>query len=101
MADLTTNFSTANVGTTQTTVFTSSTTNGAIVHSLFLANLLDTSIEVTVRVGTVNIIRNLVIPGKNTLVMDKPITLQNGQTITVQSNTDASVDVFASIVTRS
>jgi hypothetical protein len=101
MADITTNFSASAVGTSQTVVFTSSTVNGAIVHSLFVANLLATDIIISIKAANTHLVKDMTIPGNNTLVLDKPVTLQNGQTVTVQSDTAASVDVFGSVVTRS
>ena len=101
MADITTNFTAASLGLAQTTVFTASTTNGAIIHSLFVSNLLATDIIVSIKAANTHLAKDMIIPGNNTLVLDKPVTLQNGQTVTVQSDTAASVDVFGSVVTRS
>lgn len=100
MADITTNFTSLNIGTAPVTVHTASTALGTIVHGFFIANKTAADINVTVTCAGATIIYQTVVPVNNTLVFDKPITLNSGETMTVVSSVAASCDVFASIVTR-
>ncbi len=98
MANVFTNAKAALVGTAGTDVYTTPAGTTAVIHGLFISNLLATAIKITVKSGTYNILKDVEILPESTLVVNKPINLQAAEVLTVVSNTDVSADVFVSVL---
>lgn len=94
----------ANITTSRTDVFTCSTTS-AVVHALFLSNIDGTnSVNATIElydssVTTYFKVSYLVpVPAGSTLILDKPINLENGDKLTITADANSSLSAVASLM---
>lgn len=100
MANITTNFTAANVGVTPELVYAAATPQGSIVSAVYLTNVTVSDIYVSVKAAGVYVTLEIKIPAKNTLVLENPIMLKNGDMIEVNSTAPSSLDVLGSVVVQ-
>jgi len=88
-------FTSAGIGTTETTVLTATGTKAII--GLLVANTHTADITVSVKLGTIYIVKNATIPvGSSLELIEGKVVMVNTDTIKVTSNTASSVDCIVS-----
>ena len=98
MANIFTNASSESVGTILTDVYTVPAGVQAVVHAVYLSNVLGTTINVNLLVDTTNVLSNIEMLASSSIVLNKPINLKAGQVLKVRSSADVSLDIFCSIL---
>jgi hypothetical protein len=95
----------ATVADTGTTIYTVPAGKYAVIHAIYLCNTygledLYANIEVVASGGgsSFNIAYMQPVGANQYLVVDRPINLQDGESIKVTGSRDASIDAFASVL---
>ena len=102
MANVFKNYTSEDVGTTETTVYTVPASTTSVLLGCNLANVTASSINVTVSLGTTVIVKDAPIPANSALgILDGKIIAEAADTIKVTSDTAASVDVVLSVMEQS
>lgn len=102
MANVFKNYTSASIGTTETTVYTVPASTTSVLLGCNLANKTASGITVSVRLGTVYIVKDAPIPAGSALgILDGKIIAEAADTIRVTSNTASSVDVVLSVMEQS
>ena len=102
MANTFKNYTADGAGIGDTTVYTVPASTTSVVIGCNVANVTSSSIEVSVKVGSVFIVKDAPIPVASALsVLDGKIILETGDTIVVSSDTAASADVILSVLEQS
>jgi hypothetical protein len=102
MANVFKNYTSSNVGTAQTTVYTVPASTTAILLGANLANETGSTVSVSAYLGGTLLIKDAPIPQGSALsILDGKIIAESGDTIVVQSNTDNSVSVVLSVMEQS
>jgi len=99
MANTFKNYTSASVGTGETTVMTVAASTTAVTIGLNLANTTASQIAVDVKLGTIYIVKGVPIPANSAIsVLDGKIILETTETIKVTSDTASSCDVILSVL---
>jgi len=99
MANVFKNYTSDGAGDSLTTVYTVGANKTAVIIGCNLANVTDSQIAVDVYLGSVYLIRDVPIPANTAFsVLDGKIIAEAGDTIKVESDTAASVDVVLSVL---
>jgi len=90
---------------TSTDLYTCPVSTAAVIHALYLSNIdginpanvtikvYDSSVTTEYTVGL-----NLPVPAQSTLVLDKPINLEDGDIIRITASVAGDIEAFASIL---
>jgi hypothetical protein len=99
MANILTNYTSANIGTSPATLYTvPASTTGTIV-GLSIANTTTSQIEVDVQAAGVYLVKGVPIPAGSALsVLDGKIVVKTTETVVVTSNTATSADAILSVL---
>ena len=102
MPNVLTNYTTSNVGTSPTTLYTvPSATTGTIV-GLNLSNTSASQIAVDVQVAGVYLVKGVAIPANAALsVLDGKLVVKTTETVVVTSSAATSVDAILSVLEQS
>jgi hypothetical protein len=102
MPNVLTNYTSADVGTSPTTVYTvPASTTGTIV-GLQIANTTASQIAIDVQVAGVFVAKGTPIPsGSGLSVLDGKLVAKTSQTVVVTSDTATSADVILSVLEQS
>jgi hypothetical protein len=99
MANTFKNYTSAAVGTGETTVMTVAASTTAVIIGLSLANITASQIAVDVKIGTIYIVKGVAIPANSAIsVLDGKIIAETTETIKVTSGTASSCDVILSVL---
>lgn len=102
MPNVLTNYTTASVGTTPTTLYTVPAATTGTVVGLQLANTSASSIAVDVQVAGVYLVKAVPLPANTSLsVLDGKIVVKATETVVITSDTASSVDVILSVLEQS
>ena len=92
MANTFKNYTSAAVGTGETTVMTVAASTTAVIIGLSLANITASQIAVDVKIGTIYIVKGVAIPANSAIsVLDGKIIAETTETIKVTSGTASYV----------
>jgi len=101
MAQYFVNSQSRNIGSVLQTIYTAPN-NGAVVHSLFIANKNSNDVYVDIAYfdgsNVTYLGNNIIIPGNATLTWDKPINITGLHEIRISCDTASSADAFLSIL---
>lgn len=85
--------------TTGATIYTVPAATQGIILGLNLANILGSSITVSVQLGSTYIIKDAPLPSSTALsVLDGKIVAKSGDTIVVTASANSAVDVIISVM---
>lgn len=99
MANAFVNYTSANVGTTPVTTYTTPASTVGIIIGLNLANTTASQIAVDVQVAGVFLIKGVPIPANSSIsVLDGKLILEAADEVVVTSNTATSCDVILSVL---
>lgn len=98
MANNFTRATAANVGTTGATIYTTPVATTSVVHGLFISNKTASDIRADIKVGSIYVVKGVIVPANQTIIPNKPINLLAGDILNVVTNMDSSADVFVSIL---
>lgn len=102
MANIFKNYTSTSVGTTEATVYTVPASTTSVLLGCNLANTTASSVEVTVKLGSVIIVKDAPIPANSALgILDGKIIAEAADTIKVTSNIATSIDVVLSVMEQS
>ena len=102
MANVFKNYTSESVGTSEVTVYTVPADTTAIILGCNLASTYSSSVDVTVKINTTHLIKDVPVPSGSALsVLDGKIVAEAGDTIKVTSDTASSVDVVVSVMEQS
>lgn len=102
MANTFKNYTSAGVGTSETTVYTVPASTTAVMIGCNIANQTASAINVDVKLGTIYIVKGAPIPANSALsVLDGKIILETTETIKVTSDAASSADVILSVLEQS
>lgn len=102
MANVFKNYTSEDIGTTETTVYTVPASTTAVLLGCNLANVTASQIKVTVALGTTVIVKDAPIPAGSALgILDGKIIAETADTVKVTSDTATSVDVVLSVMEQS
>lgn len=95
----------AEIGTTDTILYTCPAGKTAVVHALFITNVDGTDpsmvdIKVTIDGGTTyrHIGKTIPVPQDTTFTLDKPINLEAGDKLALKASDAAFIEAFASVM---
>lgn len=95
----------AEIGTTDTVLYTCPAGKTAVVHALFVTNVDGTDpsmvdIKATVDGGTTyrHIAKTIPVPQDTTFTLDKPVNLGPGDKLTLKASDAAFIEAFASVM---
>jgi hypothetical protein len=99
MANTFKNYTSAGIGTAETTVMTVAASTTTVIIGLSIANTTASQIAVDVKLGAIHIIKAVPIPANSAVsVLDGKIIAETTDTIKVTSDTAASADVILSVL---
>lgn len=102
MANTFKNYTSASVGTTPVTVYTTPSSTTAVTIGLNLANTTANQITVDVQAAGVYVVKDTPIPaGAGLSVLDGKIILETTDTVVVTSSAATSCDVILSVLEQS
>ena len=95
----------AAIGATRTDVYTCPASTEAVVHAVYLSNVdgsasVDATIEVYDNSTTTyyHVGKTIPVPADSTLVLDKPINLQESDKLTVTASAASDLECFISVL---
>lgn len=89
----------ANIGTTEAIIYTVPAATTTVVIGFLVANKASSMVNVTLATGSITLGKDLPIPSGSSLsALDGKLVLGAGDTVTVQSDTAASVDAILSVM---
>lgn len=92
-------YTASSVGTTAATLYTVPANTTATTIGANIANVTGGNVYVTVRLGTLFLVKDVPIPpGTSLSILDGKLIFQAGDVITVSSNTASSIDVVLSVL---
>jgi len=87
------------ISATGTDLYTTPVARQAIIHSLFLTNITNAPVRVTVVVGTIKVINSKSILSNDTLILDKTINISKDESLTIIADDgNNTIEAFASII---
>lgn len=99
MANTFKNYTASSVGQSEETVYTVPAGTTSVVIGCNLANVTGSSVNVSVKAAHVHIVKDVAIPSGSALsVLDGKIILSESNPVTIESDTDESVDVIVSVL---
>ena len=99
MANTFKNFTSAAVGTSETTTYTVPSSTTGVVIGCNVANITSSQIRVTVKAAGVHVVKDVPIPANSAIsVLDGKIIAETTDTVKVTSNTASSADVIVSVL---
>tara|TARA_Y100001937_G_scaffold113752_1_gene162784 strand:+ start:305 stop:613 length:309 start_codon:yes stop_codon:yes gene_type:complete len=99
MANTFKNFTSAAVGTSETTTYTVPSSTTGVVIGCNVANITSSQIRVTVKAAGVHVVKDVPIPANSAIsVLDGKIIVETTDTVKVTSNTASSADVIVSVL---
>ena len=99
MANTFKNYTSSNIGTSATTVYTTPASTTAVTIGCNLANVTSSTIVVDVQCAGVYLVKDVSIPtGASLSVLDGKIILEAADTVIVTSDTASSCDVILSVL---
>lgn len=102
MANTFKNYTSATVGTSETTVYTVPASTTSVMIGCNVANVTAATINVDVKLGTIYIVKGAPVPSNSALsVLDGKIILEAAETIKVTSDTASSADIILSVLEQS
>jgi hypothetical protein len=102
MANAFKNYTSASIGTSPTTVYTVPALTTSILLGFNLANTTTSSVDVSVELSGVSIVKDTPVPSGSALsVLDGKLIAEAGDTITVTSSAATSIDVILSVMEQS
>lgn len=102
MANTFKNYTASSVGTSEETVYMVPQGTTSVVIGCNLANVTTSNVSVSVKAAHVYLVKDVVLPAGSALsVLDGKVILQETNPVTIESDTDASVDVIVSVLEQS
>ena len=99
MANTFKNYTAANVGKSEETVYQVPQGTTSVVIGCNLANVHTAQVKVSVKAANVFLVKDVPLPSGAALsVLDGKVILEQGHAVTVESDTDKSVDVILSVL---
>jgi len=99
MANTFKNFTSASVGTSATTVYTTPASTTSVTIGLNVANVTTSQIKIDVQCAGAYVVKDAPIPAGSALsVLDGKIILETTDTVVVTSDTASSADVILSVL---
>lgn len=99
MANTFKNYTASSVGKSEETVYTVPEGTTSVVIGCNLANVHTAQVKASVKAAYVHLVKDTPIPSGSALsVLDGKVILQQGNTITIESDVDESVDVIVSVL---
>jgi len=99
MANTFKNFTSASVGTSATTVYTTPASTTSVTIGLNVANVTTSQIKIDVQCAGAYVVKGAPIPAGSALsVLDGKIILETTDTVVVTSDTASSADVILSVL---
>ena len=99
MANTFKNYTSTNVGTSATTVYTTPASTTSVTIGLTIANTTEAQISIDVQCAGVYVVKGAPIPsGSGLSVLDGKIILEATDTVVVTSDTASSADVILSVL---
>ena len=93
------------VGTTATTLYTCPASTDGIIHALYISNIdgtnsADVDVEVSVDGGSTfyYVGKTLPVPADSTLILDKPINLEQNDVVRLTASATGDLQAFASVL---
>lgn len=87
------------IGTTETTLRTVATATTTVMVGLQVANVTSSQVKVTAKAAGANLVVNAPVAAGGALaLLDGKVILEPGDTVTVESDTAASVDAILSVL---
>lgn len=99
MANIFTNASGV-AGTSLTDICTAPVGKVSLVHGVYLANVSESVVLATLKVGSRSLLSGVPIAPHSTLIPEKVVNLKAGEKLQVSANVANSLEYFASIVER-
>ena len=87
-------------GTTSGRLYKVPTDRVAVIHALFLANIAEDTVLVTVKVNTATLLSAVPVAPHSTLIPEKVVNLKANDEVFVSASTANSLSFFASITER-
>jgi hypothetical protein len=99
MANVFKNYTASSVGTTEETVYNVPSATTSVVIGCNLANVHTAQVKVSVKAANVFLVKDVPLPSGAALsVLDGKVILEQGHAVTIESDTDKSVDVILSVL---